>query len=294
MSIAVHAANTAIFPTVVGLVALLIVFFYYRGWHHLTRELPNRFAIWRLAAFVGGVLLAWIVIASPLAALDHQSLTIHMLKHLLLMTVAAPVLLAAVPATPLRCEPTRICMRSGRIFAQPRLRAVQRRAAYFVICWLVGTFTVILWHIPIVFRTALHSNWIHAIEDISFLAAGLFFWAPVIQPFANRTRSLAWSVPFYLFMATLPCDILSAFLTFCGRVIYQPHVETTRVFALSPLQDQACAGALMWVWVTFAYLIPAAVVTVQILSLPDPAFMNCAERLPPILETPRIIETLDV
>jgi len=38
---------------------------------------------------------------------------------------------------------------------------------------------------------------------------------------------------------------------------------------LSPLQDQECAGALMWVWVTFAYLIPAVAITMQILSPPN-------------------------
>jgi cytochrome c oxidase assembly factor CtaG len=35
---------------------------------------------------------------------------------------------------------------------------------------------------------------------------------------------------------------------------------------MAPLQDQECAGALMWVWVTFAYVIPAVAITVQMLS----------------------------
>jgi putative membrane protein len=73
-------------------------------------------------------------------------------------------------------------------------------------------------------------------------------------------------MPLYLFLGTLPCDILSAFLTFCGRVVYPSYASTARFFSFSPLQDQECAGALMWVCVTFAYLIPAIVITVQILS----------------------------
>jgi cytochrome c oxidase assembly factor CtaG len=64
----------------------------------------------------------------------------------------------------------------------------------------------------------------------------------------------------------LPCDILSAFLTFCDRVVYPSYLSAARVFDLSPLQDQECAGALMWVCVTFAYLIPAVVITMQILA----------------------------
>jgi cytochrome c oxidase assembly factor CtaG len=70
----------------------------------------------------------------------------------------------------------------------------------------------------------------------------------------------------YLFLATLPCDILSAFLVFCNRLVYPFYLSKPQLFSLSPLEDQECAGALMWVWVTFAYLIPAVVITMQVLS----------------------------
>jgi cytochrome c oxidase assembly factor CtaG len=83
---------------------------------------------------------------------------------------------------------------------------------------------------------------------------------------SSLTRSPRWSMALYLFLATLPCDILSAFLTFCNRLVYPCYLFTARPFGLSPVQDQECAGALMWVWVTFAYLIPTVVITMQILS----------------------------
>jgi cytochrome c oxidase assembly factor CtaG len=70
----------------------------------------------------------------------------------------------------------------------------------------------------------------------------------------------------YLFLATLPCDILSAFLVFCNRLVYPFYLSAPQLFAMSPLQDQECAGALMWVWATFAYVIPAVAITVRILS----------------------------
>ena len=73
-------------------------------------------------------------------------------------------------------------------------------------------------------------------------------------------------VPIYLFLATLPCDALSAFLAFCGRVVYSCHRAAPTLLHLSPLQDQQCAGALMWFWVTVAYLIPAIAVTLRLLS----------------------------
>jgi len=78
-----------------------------------------------------------------------------------------------------------------------------------------------------------------------------------------------WSTVLYLFLATLPCDALSAFLAFCDRVVYPAYLTTPRRFDLSPLQDQQCAGALMWVCVTFAYLVPAVAITVRLLSRAD-------------------------
>jgi cytochrome c oxidase assembly factor CtaG len=70
----------------------------------------------------------------------------------------------------------------------------------------------------------------------------------------------------YLFLAALPCDALSAFLCLCNRVVYSHYLPAHQSFDLSALKDQACAGALMWVWVTFAYLFPAAGLTFRLLS----------------------------
>ena len=122
---------------------------------------------------------------------------------------------------------------------------------------------MILWHVPVVFELPLQVRYWHTIEHASFFIAGLLFWYPVIHPgFATRP----WTLPLYLFFATLPCDALSAFLAFCGHVVYRPYLSGHGLFGLSPLEDQALAGALMWVTVTLAYLFPALVVTARLLS----------------------------
>lgn len=51
-----------------------------------------------------------------------------------------------------------------------------------------------------------------------------------------------------------------------NAVVYPNYLSSHRVLSMSALGDQECAGALMWVCVTFAYLLPAAAVTIQILS----------------------------
>jgi cytochrome c oxidase assembly factor CtaG len=184
---------------------------------------------------ISGVLVLWAAVGSPLARLDHRLLTAHMVQHLLLMTVAAPLILMGAPAI---------------------TRALGQ--AHPAFCWLASTAAVIGWHVPAAFDLAMRSQWWHAIEHASFFVAGLLFWLPVIQR--------QWSVPLYLFLATLPCDALSAFLTFCNRVVYPHYLSAHRPFEISALGDQECAGALMWVWVTFAYLAPAVVITIRMLS----------------------------
>src|SRR5438105_8788471 len=67
---------------------------YLRGWRRLQRASPEEAAGLRPWAFASGLLVALLVIGSPLSALDHELLTLHMLQHLLLMTIAAPLLMA--------------------------------------------------------------------------------------------------------------------------------------------------------------------------------------------------------
>jgi len=193
----------------------------------------------RLAALLGGLFSLWIAVASPLAGMDHQFLTAHMAQHLLLMTVAAPLLLLSAPAM-----------------------ILPRNVFHPAICWLAGTSVVFGWHVPALFELGMRSAGWHAFEHATFFIAGLMFWWPVIQPKVCPR----WGIPIYLFLATLPCDALSAFLTFCGRVVYPHYLSAHGLFDISPLADQACAGALMWTWVTFVYLAPAAAITLRMLS----------------------------
>jgi cytochrome c oxidase assembly factor CtaG len=67
-------------------------------------------------------------------------------------------------------------------------------------------------------------------------------------------------------LAALPCDVLSAFLAFCDRVVYPAYFSAPRPFGISALEDQQCAGALMWACVTFAYLVPATILTMRLVT----------------------------
>ena len=241
---------------------------YTRGWLRLHAASSKLISIWRFAAFVAGISSIWVAIGSPLEAFDDVSLTVHMVQHLLLMSVGPPLILLGAPTLPiLRGLPQPM----SRAVAGPILRLgpvkwFGRLAAHPIICWLAAALALIGWHIPTVFELALHWDWLHELEHATFLGSGLLFWWPVVQPWPSAARWPRWSIPLYLFCATLPCDALSGFLVFCNHVVYPSYLIAQSVFAMSPLEDQECAAALMWTCVTIIFLVPAVLVTLEILS----------------------------
>ena len=252
------------------LALIAIAILYSLGWYRLSRALPGSISGLRLAAFMVGIAALWVVIGSQIAELDHHLLTAHMVQHLVIMVVAAPLILLGTPSiTLLHPLPRRFVRHAFEpLLGWHPVQRLGRVCAHPAFCWLAGTITVMTWHVPVVFDLARRSDHWHELEHACFFAAGLLFWWPVIQPSPSVAASPRWSIPLYLFLATLPCDALSAFLTFCDHVVYRPYLSAHGSFHLDPLQDQALAGSLMWVTVTFAYLIPAVAVMIQILSGP--------------------------
>ena len=248
--------------------SVLAVLAYLRGWFRLNIARKTDLTVRRLVSFVFGVLLIWIAAGSPLSVLDEESLTVHMIQHLLLMTAAPGLILLGAPVMPILHGLPSWFVRTilGRLFRNLQLQGINRVFERLPVCWVVATAALILWHIPSMFALGQKSETCHMVEHGSFLIGGFIFWRPVIQPWPSHRASLEWSVLLYLFLATLPCDILSGFLVFSERVVYPAYLGTPHHFGMSVLEDQECAGALMWTWVTILYLLPAAILTTRLLG----------------------------
>ena len=263
--------NSWTLPIPLTLAILLTAIFYLRGWRHLRLAAANAIPAWRATSFLAGVFLIWLAIGSPLALLDEQLLTAHMVQHLLLMTIAPALILMGAPVMPMLHGLPQPFVGSvvAPLFRWPPVQLVGRAISRPEVCWIVAAAALVGWHVPAVFNLALQSEGWHLGEHSSFFAAGLLFWWPVVQPWPSVPVWPRWSILLYLFAATLPCDILSAFLAFCDRVVYPAYLNSPRVFGLSALEDQECAGALMWTCVTLIYLVVAARITLELLA-PNP------------------------
>jgi putative membrane protein len=256
-------------PIPVTMVICLAALSYAVGWVRLRRVLAT--PTWRFGAFLCGLFALWIAVGSPLISYDDDLLTIHMIQHVLLMAIAPALILLGAPALPfLHGLPHRLVRKGlGPVLRWQPLQKLGHMLTNPGICWLSAMGALVAWHVPALFELGVRSEVWHKVEHASFFATGLLFWWPVVQPWPSVARWPRWRIPLYLFLATLPCDVLSAFLAFCDRVVYPSYLTVHTTFSMSPLQDQECAGALMWLCATFIYLIPAVVITVQLLSPAD-------------------------
>src|ERR1700751_1354038 len=117
---------------------------YLRGWLHL-RSTTVSVSRPRAFSFIVGLLLIWVAIASPLAALDHDLLTVHMLEHLLLMTLAPSLIWLGEPV---RALVHGLPQRSLRMTQRPLLGKLGRLCVRPQFCWLSAAAALVLWHIP--------------------------------------------------------------------------------------------------------------------------------------------------
>ena len=255
------------FPISLTLILFLVATVYLRGLISDRVVSATALPAWKAAGYFLGLLSIWTAWGSPLAVHDHNLLTFHMIKHLLLMIFAPPLILLGEPIKMLwQVMPRTARNTFGRISAQSFVERVARKLTNPTLCLMVSTLTLAVWHLPVLFTVCVRSEIWHTVEQITFLGAGLLFWWPVIQPWPSASTGPRWSILLYLFLATLPCDILSGFLVFSDRVAYPVYLSAPRKFGFSALEDQQCAAALMWTCVTLVYLVPAAIVSAQLLA----------------------------
>ena len=259
----ISSASSAIMLVVLLFVSLM----YTRGWRRMLGVSASATPAWRAASFLFGMSLVWGALGSPLVAYDHDLLTVHMIQHLLLMTFAPALILLGEPLLAFWHGLPRFGkVKLGRLFRRPLVRWFAWVLSRPVLCWTVSASTLIGWHVPALFTLGMHSRAWHSVEQTSFLVAGFLFWWPVVQAWPSNATGPQWSTLLYLFLATLPCDILSGFLVFSERVAYPAYFSVPRHFGLSVLEDQQCAAALMWACVTLVYLVPAAILSTRMLS----------------------------
>jgi putative membrane protein len=242
----------------VGLAAVA----YARGVRELWRRAGPGRSVSRAQAglFYLGLLTIVLALASPLDWIAHQLFAAHMVQHLLLMLVAAPLLVLGAPLLPL-------------LFALPaparsRSRALARLGRTpLAIAFVLHSLALWLWHIPSLYDAALAVDWLHVLEHVSFVGTAVLFWWATL-----RSGRVGYGVAvLFVFALALESTILGALLTFSRGPWYASHLTTTLAWGLSPLEDQQLAGLIMWIPGGLVYLVSAlALFSRLFVRTPDP------------------------
>ncbi len=187
-------------------------------------------------AFHTGTLAGLLALISPLDELgDRYLFSAHMVQHLLLMFVTAPLWLAGSPGWLVE-----------KIIPRRWIASV-RRLTSLTPAFLVFVGVMWFWHIPSIFELAQENEPIHIIEHLTFLGAALMGWWPVFAPETPKLpRPESPALILYTFLLALPCTGLAALLTFATAPLYPFYGQVPHIFGLNALQDQHLGGLLMW------------------------------------------------
>jgi putative membrane protein len=230
----------------------------------------------RIACLAAGVIVVAAVLCPPAHRLAEALLTAHMIQHLALVLVAAPLLAAGRPATTIvRALPRTARRRAARILAGlPARRPIAAALRHPGVVWGAHVGVLWAWHMPWLYDRALDSAALHAAEHATFVASGVAFWGVLVRPHDRRRLGVGGGLV-YLFTAAVQSTMLGALLTLADRPWYTAHMATaTRVTGLSPLEDQHVAGLLMWIPAGCVYL--AAILTLVASWLIAPAERGAA------------------
>jgi putative membrane protein len=231
---------------VVVAVLLAVAAAYVTGWLRLSPRAPaHPPRAWRLAAAMAALAALAVALASPLDTLAHERFVAHMVQHLLLMTVAAPLVLLADPF-PIVLWALPACARTALqpLFARGgAIRRILGLLTSMPLAWLLFATTVWLWHLPVLYERALNDGRVHALEHFAFFGAALVFWWPVLDP-APRVRRPAHpgAAIVYVVLAAFQSAALGLALMLWPSVLYPSYATA----GASPLDDQAWGGILMW------------------------------------------------
>jgi putative membrane protein len=255
-------------PVFLTMALLLCAIVYARGWFAIRRTRAKMFPVWRLASFLLGLGVIWLSIASPLDGFADVLLSAHMIEHLLLMSFVPPLLLIGYPVVPLMRGLPRVVRNYllGPLLRFEPLRSLGHFLTTPIVAWLVMNLIFLGWHVPTAYDFALdHEHW-HEFEHACFLGASLLFWLPLVLPWPSRQRHAGWHMLIYLVSADIVNTMLSAFLAFCDRPIYEYYLREPNPFHISPLSDQITGAVIMWVVGSLVFLFPALYITFHLLQ----------------------------
>src|SRR5260370_11144068 len=181
-----------------------------------------------------GVLTLWVALETPIDTLsDHYLDSVHMLQHVLLGFIAPPLMLLGLSPK-----------MAGLVVRVPFVRAVTEP----VPAQVAAAAVMIGWHLPALYDATLHSESLHVVEHLMFIAARPVLYWPILEATSAQAQ---WQLSpplklLYMLAATLPQDGVALVLLFSRVPFYEFYVHVPRLIdSLTPVIDQTPAAAVL-------------------------------------------------
>jgi putative membrane protein len=167
---------------------------------------------------------------------DSYLFSAHMVQHLLLAFVVAPMLLMGVTGDMLR----------------PLIRpAPVRRLAEWALkptrCFAIFNVVLAGWHLPPMYNYALAHHPVHILEHLMLLAASVVMWWPVLSPLPELPRLSYPGQMLYLFLMSIPMAIVAVYIAYSDSILFPMYASAPRIWGISPMSDQMIGGLIMWI-----------------------------------------------
>lgn len=208
-----------------------------------------------------GLATAYVALQSPIdRGGDRYLLSLHMIQHLLLMMVTPPLVLLG------------IC--GARTLAAETAPGLRRWATRLTRVWpatVLFNAVLLIWHFPQFYDATLTTEPIHVFEHLTFIAVGLVFWWPIIDPLrgpSTRTVSPLEKIAM-LGVAGVPPTLLGFVMVMARRPIYGFYGRAERLWGLSAVGDQQLAGIIMFGLGNIIYFVAISIIFFRMFGSPE-------------------------
>lgn len=215
----------------------------------------------RVVSFFAGLTVAALSLLSPLEPLaDDYLLSAHMVQHLAL-TIATPLLMLYGMAPWMYDAFKRVpaLWRTWRILTLPILAFVLFHLPYSIS------------HVPTFYDLTLRSLPVHMLEHAVYTSTAFLVWWPLMAPSREDGQFTSGLQILYLFVQTLPGQVVGAMITNADNPLYNEYDIAPRIWGLSTMVDQQIGGLIMWIGTSTFYLAAIGVVFFRWASSEDKA-----------------------
>lgn len=167
---------------------------------------------------------------------DYYLFSAHMVQHLLLALVIAPLFIMGTPGWMLRPA-----------LSVPGVAPVARWLTRPMHTYALFNVVMAAWHLPPLYNAAMAHHNLHIVQHLTFLVTAVLMWWPVLSPLPELPRLNYPAQMLYLFLMTIPMSIIAIYIAMADSILYPAYASAPRIWGISPMNDQLIGGLIMWI-----------------------------------------------